>query len=335
VKAENNIIKYASKADYLKRAPTAPAEVIDASSSVEKKLTNKTDAKQKGLGEELKKGPKKVEKAIKDKVKEGASAGKHLITQAASSLANGLGINPLSVIPIPDIGISSSAPKAAAVKEAPENSIVNKPGIFFVKGFSVNPFSGDDEGLASMAENVPTAELFSWDNSDQIIDAIKSRPHTQPIILVGHGMGSDTIVDVANRLNDVEHGFMRVDLLVTMDSIGTDNDIIPQNVRENFNVISDADYLFNDGPNIARKKSMTAVTNELRMESHNELEVSPEVQFLVYEKINRSLMGVIERRDLKNTLNDQMKILRMHQLASPSSSSRIQSLLSNTPFLNS
>jgi pimeloyl-ACP methyl ester carboxylesterase len=210
---------------------------------------------------------------------------------------------------------------------------VNKPGIFFVKGFSINPFASSDDGLGAMVDNVPSSELFSWNNADELIEAISTRPHAQPIILVGHGMGSDTIVDVANRLNAVEHGFRRVDLLVTMDSVGTDNDIIPQNVKENFNVISDVDTLFNDGPNIARKKSMTKVENELRAESHSELEASPEVQFMIYEKINRSLMGAIERKDLKKTLNEQM--LGIHQLASPNSTAKIQNLLSSRPSVNS
>lgn len=334
MKTENDIIRYASKSDYLKRSPKVESPLISGVNAEASGGISKTSAQQKGL-EKIKDTPKKIEAAIKDKVKEGTSAGKHLISQAASSLAQGIGLNPLNLLPIPDIGISTvpSTSAQAPIKSAAQAALVNKPGIFFVKGFSINPFSGNDEGLGAMMENVPSSELFSWSDADKLIEAINTRPHAQPIILVGHGMGSDTIVDVANRLNAVEHGFRRVDLLVTMDSIGTDNDIIPQNVKENFNVISDADVLFNDGPNIARNKSMTKVANELRPESHNELEVSPEVQFMVYEKINRSLMGAIERRDLKKTLNDQM--LRIHQLASPNSIAKIQNLLSSTPSVNS
>ncbi len=339
MKTQSDVIHYASKADYLNRVPSVKGEAIDkakglAKDQLEKSASSvsKISKEKSAIGEDLEKikeAPKEVGKAVTDKVKEGASAGKHLLSQAVSSVANGLGVNPLSSLPIPSISTSKTVSKTSAPKVVAQNKLINKPGIFFVKGFSVNPFKADDVGLGAMASNIPSSKLYSWDNGDEIIKAINSRDPAQPIILVGHGMGSDTIVDVANRLNSDEHSFRKIDLLVTMDSVGTENDIIPQNVTENFNVISDGDYLFNDGPNVARKNSATAVTNELRAESHNEMELSQEVQFLVYEKINKSLMGAIEKRDLKKNLREQMEILNLFKLASPTSKQKIQKLISN------
>ena len=144
-------------------------------------------------------------------------------------------------------------------------------------------------------------------------------------------MGGDTIVDVANELNKVEHGFRQIDLLVTLDSIGSDNDIIPQNVRQNLNIISDEDYFFNDGPNIARKKEMTSVVNELRTEDHDELETAPEVQFLVYDKINSTLMNAIAKRDIKSAMtasaNLSQRAISSHQFPFEGSSPYFQNLL--------
>jgi hypothetical protein len=58
------------------------------------------------------------------------------------------------------------------------------------------------------------------------------------------------------------------------------------------------------------------VTNELFEANHNELETSPEIQFLVYEKINKTLMNAISERDFKAALKD--KIIDSHRLSSVS-----------------
>lgn len=331
VKADSkNMISYASKQDYLARRPSASALGNMDLSSVEK--VGKTESAQKGiekaasakevnpkdLGEDVKETLKEVPKKVKDKVVEGKSAGSHLISQAGSAILRGVSNLGIPGISAPNIEVNTTKAPEKVAKVSEEPRLINKPGIFFIKGFSLNPFESEEDGLGAMAKNIPTSKVFSWSDEDAVIDEIKKRPHTQPVILVGHGMGGDTAVSIANKLNHIDHGFRRVDLLVTMDSIGSDNDIIPQNVRENYNLISDQDFFFNDGPNIARKKAMTKVTNELLEENHNNMDSNPEIQFLVYEKINTALMDAIQMRDMKQKLGQQL--IGIHQRLSPTSS---------------
>lgn len=348
MKANNGIITYSSKADYLGRKPGVAKElaqkslksnlgetveqvakestktlkdtvsVSEAAAAKSEALKANPEKMPKDLKGKVKEGLKEIPNKVKDKVVEGKSAGEHLIGQAGSALARAVTGGALPGVSLPSFGSSSSvtegikAPKSDIVVK--EEGPVNTPGIFFIRGFSLNPFDDGQEGLGGMAKNIPTSQVFSWSDEDAVIEQIKRRPHTQPVVLVGHGMGGDTAVNIANRLNSMDHGFRRVDLLVTLDSVGTDNDIIPQNVRENYNLISDKDFLFNDGPNIARKKNLTKVTNELLEANHNELETSPEIQFLVYEKINKTLMNAISERDFKMALQD--KLIDSHKLTS-------------------
>jgi hypothetical protein len=335
VKADNGIIHYASKSDYLKRRPELVkkmaqksveeglvASAKEAPGALKESVSLSEEAKANGikpekLKDQVKKEASKVPEQIKEKVIEGKNAGTHLLTQAGSAVLRAVSGGALPGVSLPSFSSSPSAP--ATVQSSPgakkidgAEEMVNKPGIFFIRGFSLNPFENNEEGLGAMSANIPSSHVFSWSDGDSVIEEVKKRPPDQPIILVGHGMGGDTAVDIANRLNAVENGFRRVDLLVTLDSVGTDNDIIPQNVRENYNLISDQDFLLNDGPNIARKKNMTKVTNELLEANHDELEKSPEIQFLVYEKINRTLMNAIAVRDFKAALGE--KILASHRL---------------------
>jgi hypothetical protein len=348
VKTDNGIIHYSSKADYLSRKPALVKEAakkmvnegllekgattakgivgdeVSISQAAKEQAAGVKNLNSKGLGEEAKTSLKEIPNKIKDKVIEGKSAGQHLLAQAGSAVMNAVTGGALPGISLPSISIGKGA---GEVREAPkvkteENPLINKPGIFFVRGFSLNPFEGDDKGLGAMSANIPTSQVFKWNDEDAIIEQVLKRPPTQPIILVGHGMGGDTAVSVSNKLNSIDHGFRKVDLLVTLDSVGTDNDIIPQNVKENFNLISDRDYLFNDGPNIARKKGMTKVTNELLEANHNELETLPEIQFLVYEKVNQTLMNAIKEKDFKAALNQ--KLLDSHRLSSLASNPSLQ-----------
>ena len=137
--------------------------------------------------------------------------------------------------------------------------------------------------MEETAENIPGADAFSYRDHDEIIAEIKRRPVGQPIVLVGHSFGGDTAVEIAKDLNSMEHGFRKVDLLITMDSVGFDNDIIPINVSRNLNFIGDRDAFFNDGSNIARSTDKTEVLNELRSEDHTGIDDSEEVQFKVFE----------------------------------------------------
>ena len=182
--------------------------------------------------------------------------------------------------------------------------IKNSPGIFFLSGLEIKNLSSDDEGVRAMAKNLPRAEHFSWDDEDIVLQEINRRPINQPIILVGHSLGGDAVVNLANRLNSMEYGFRNIDLLVTLDSVGLDNDLIPQNVRENLNFIGDADIFFNDGPNIARDRERTLVMNELRREEHTGIDDSKDVQKKIFSKIASVLR---ENRDFNDLIKSFAK----------------------------
>jgi hypothetical protein len=286
MKTDSKIIHYASKQDYLSRVPSKVSSKLSMKGA--EKLSSPA-SKEKGLDD----AKKNVKEKVSEKVSEAKSAGSHLLGQAVSSALKSIPFPGLSSIPdIPDISIGDTA----GVKKVAEQEVVNKPGIYFIKSFDLNPFSSELGGLGAMKENIPGSEIFNWDEGEKLLDSIKSRAKDQPILIVGHGMGSDTAVDVANQLNTMERGFRKVDLLVTLNSVGTDNDIIPQNVKSNVNYISDEDSLFNDGPNVARNKVATKVSNDLFSENPNGFDTSPEVQFSLYEKINDVLLSAVKAK---------------------------------------
>ena len=176
----------------------------------------------------------------------------------------------------------------------------NRPGIFFLSGFDIQGLSSGDGGVGGMAENVPHGRHFSWEDEDRVLEEITQTPIKQPIILVGHSLGGDAAVNLANRLNSMEHGFRNVDLLVTLDSVGFDNDLIPPNVKRNLNFIGDEDVFFNDGPNIARDDFRTSVFNEIRSEKHTGIDDSKEVQKKIFSAISGTLS---ENRSFNELVN--------------------------------
>ncbi|MBT7608191.1 MAG: hypothetical protein HN576_00440 [Bacteriovoracaceae bacterium] len=166
--------------------------------------------------------------------------------------------------------------------------IIDKPAIFFIRGFEM--IGNDGGGMKEMSDHISDGKYFSWQDEDKMIEEIMKRPPSQPVILVGHGMGSDTAVQISNTLNSASHSFKRVDLLVTLDSVGFNNDIIPQNVVKNLNYITDGSTFLSDAPNIARKTEETDVINHLSSEDHNDLIGSSDVQFKVFSSIQNAMM---------------------------------------------
>ncbi|MFT6632424.1 MAG: hypothetical protein ACJAS4_002387 [Bacteriovoracaceae bacterium] len=170
---------------------------------------------------------------------------------------------------------------------------VEKPGIYFVSGFDwfgASSVKGNYDGISDMAEAIEGAEHYAWDEKDEIIKDIKKRKLDQPIVLVGHSFGGDGIVEIAQELNTIENGFRKIDLLVTLDSVGMDNDFIPQNVKKNINYIAQGPYKFlNDGPNIALNYKRTEVENYLRHEEHADLDDATDVQITILEEIEKLL----------------------------------------------
>lgn len=170
---------------------------------------------------------------------------------------------------------------------------IQKPGVYFVSGFDwfgASSVKGNYDGIKDMADAVEGAKHFSWDQQDEIIKDIMKRKPDEPVILVGHSFGGDGIVEIANELNTIENGFRKIDLMVTLDSVGFDNDFIPQNVKKNLNYIAQGPYDFlNDGPNLARNYQMSDVQNYLRNEEHSDLDDSTEIQMRILDEIDKIL----------------------------------------------
>lgn len=167
---------------------------------------------------------------------------------------------------------------------------LKSPGIFFVSGFDwfgASSVKGNYDGIRDMAEAVEGARHYAWDQQEEILEQIKKRDPNVPLILVGHSFGGDAVVEIAQELNTIENGFRKVDLMVTLDSVGLDNDIIPQNVKKNLNYLAQGNGLINDGPNIAANYQRSEVTNYLRHEAHAELDDTTDIQVAVLEAISK------------------------------------------------
>ena len=287
-----NTIKYASYKDYINRRPTTLNKSVDQSNnqSGQKIEDSKVEISEEAKSENVKNQNSKASsngnlaKNVVDTVVNGATKGV-IVAAKAASVTNLI------------------KPKISETQKAKFHSkakTINKPGIFFISGMqfglsnSLGSSSSNDTGLKTMSEYISGAEHFKWDDKDELLAEIEKRPTHQPIIMVGHSLGGDLAVEVANELNNLSHGFRKVDLIVTLDSVGFNNDIIPQNVRKNLNFIGEKDFLYNDGPNIPRDTGYTKVTNELRSEAHTELDDSYEVQFKIFENINNVLLDKFE-----------------------------------------
>jgi len=180
----------------------------------------------------------------------------------------------------------------------------NRPGVFFLSGFDFQGLSSGDGGVGAMAKNVPHGKHFSWEDEERVLEEVKKIPIQQPLILVGHSLGGDAVVNLANRLNSMEHGFRNIDLLVTLDSVGFNNDLIPSNVKRNLNFIGDEDVFFNDGPNIARDGGRTKVFNEIRSEKHTGIDDSKEVQKKIFSAISGTLFENRQFNELVNRYSE-------------------------------
>jgi hypothetical protein len=186
----------------------------------------------------------------------------------------------------------SSAEKALKIHSKKFGN-VKKPGVYFMSGFDwfgASSVKGNYDGIRDMGEAIEGAKNFSWSEQDEVIEDIKKRKLDQPIVLVGHSFGGDGVVEIAQKLNTIENGFRQIDLLVTLDSVGIDNDFIPQNVKKNLNYLAQGPYaILNDGPNIAINYQRTAVENYLRPEEHADLDDATDVQIQILEEIENVL----------------------------------------------
>lgn len=279
------------------------------------KIAEKITEKSNELGSKLKEGVKKTGEAIKDGAKAYIDSNVSTITNAIS-----VGQNVASGVTKTLFDIAPSSSKSAPIekeekeekkdekkiekkeKEKPVQTTlykkhlrrvnndekdlkpINRPAIFFIKGFGMFS-SNNDDGLEEMSGAYKNGKVFDWDEKERMIHEISRRPKEQPVILVGHSYGADTAVEIANELNSLDKRFRKVDLLVTMDSVGRNNDIVPENVRHNMNIITESMF-FGDEPNIARDSKKTLVTNDLRPEGHTEIDNKASIQSEIINAID-------------------------------------------------
>lgn len=218
-------------------------------------------------------------------------------------------ISSLPTPSLPDIAISSqtkevvSRPKEkSSVEKVTEKKVEflsRRPNIFFIKGlesfsFTVSTSSGSYDGIERMADALPGSRVYGWDQKDEMIKEIKKSAPEAPVILVGHSLGGDTAIEIAEELNTLEHGFRNVEYLVSLDAFGSDHDIIPQNVKEHLNIFGETSYFLNDGPHVARRHDKTQVTNILSSLDHTDIDDSKEVQFDIVETIQKLLSKPVD-----------------------------------------
>ena len=184
-------------------------------------------------------------------------------------------------------------PDIPEIKKEVKAGSLKKPLVVFIKGLDFFSSPSKSErgyaGVGKMAEAIEGARIYGWDQKDEIIEEVVKTHPDYPVIFVGHSLGGDTAVEIADELDSLEHKFRKVDLLVTIDSVGFKNDIIPQNVKTHFNVFGENDYFFNDDPHVARRSEKTSVTNILSPLDHTDLDDDKEVQFEIVSLIQKSL----------------------------------------------
>ena len=318
MKTGTDVRHYKSHADYLQNRGNSAAKNISkevGKSSVAENVADKV---------ELSKDAKETKSNIKDKAKdtlkengkEIEAASKHLLKDAASVAKN--------AVNMPGIGtavdiISSILPDNEIVEDvkeviSPKEKLGVKDGarLIFVSGLHLAGISSDDEGLSAMARELEGAEHFSWKDEEKILTEIRSTPKEEPVVLIGHSLGGDAVVNIANKLNTFSNGFRKVDLLVTLDSVGFNNDIIPKNVKKNINYIGDKDAFFNDGPNIARDNLKTEVVNNLRRESHTEIDDSSEVKETIHSEISSILVMKSKEREQEQLMKSFLAKMMAH-----------------------
>jgi hypothetical protein len=183
--------------------------------------------------------------------------------------------------------------KTEEIKPEVKAGSIKKPAILFVKGLDIfsspSTSEGGYAGVGKMAEAVEGSRMYGWDQHDEIVDHLKKIHKDQPIILVGHSFGGDTAHEVADSLDSLEHGFRKVDLLITIDSVGASHDVIPQNVKNHLNVFGENNFFLSDGPHVARRHEMTKVKNILSPLDHTDLDDNKEIQYEIVNLINETL----------------------------------------------
>jgi hypothetical protein len=170
---------------------------------------------------------------------------------------------------------------------------LKKPAIIFIKGLDVfsSPLKseGGYAGVGRIAEAIEGSRIYGWDQKDEIIEEIKKVHKDYPVVLVGHSLGGDTAIEIADELDSLKENFRKVDLLVTVDAIGFSHSIIPQNVKQHLNVFGENSLVLNDGPHVARRDEKTNVRNILSPLDHTDIDDDKEIQYEIVDLIQKTI----------------------------------------------
>jgi len=270
-------------------------------SKVTEKPTIKTNSNLSDLKPFGKKTEEKIPKKIAEEKAEISNAAKNLNQVKEEGLKTNEALNAtdasekatevakkLATVPLLPLGTPKITSKAIDT-QATKMHYIKKPAVIFIEGFSAFGISNGD-GIREMSEQIENSKLFSWDQKNLIMKEIHKHAPDQPLILVGHSFGGDTAVEIANELNQLKNQFRNIDLLVSVDSVGFNNKIIPINVKRNLNFFQEGIIpLLHGDPNAPRNTEHTEVINELRNELHSRVEDSPEVQFKIFDLIKKTL----------------------------------------------
>jgi hypothetical protein len=206
---------------------------------------------------------------------------------------------PTPSVSVPDLPEVKEKPRPKKLEEIKKPEIkegsVKRPAIFFLKGLDVFSSPSNSErgyaGLGRIAESIEGSRLYGWDQKDEVIKEIRKIHPDYPVILVGHSLGGDTAIEIADELDSLKQHFRPVDLLVTIDAVGFSHDIIPQNVKQHLNVFGEKSFVLNDGPHVARREEKTVVRNILSPLDHTEIDDDREVQFEIVSLIQKTVRG--------------------------------------------
>lgn len=216
--------------------------------------------------------------------------------EGAKEVAEVLASSPVLPIGIP-AGASlkkDGSPKIKDVKNEIKNiKKLDKPALIFIEGFEL--FSSGGNGIKDMADAFNAhsnlkAKHFSWRDKDGILSEIKRHQDKQPVVLVGHSFGADTAVEIANELNDLSHGYRPIDLLITLDAVGFNHHVIPVNVKRNLNLFAEGRVpMLHGTAHVAKNPKLTEIHNELKSETHREIDDSRDIQFEIFNEIKSLL----------------------------------------------
>jgi hypothetical protein len=170
---------------------------------------------------------------------------------------------------------------------------LKRPAIVFIKGLDIfsspSASEGGYAGVGRIAESIEGSRIYGWDQKEEVLKFIKQTHKDYPVILVGHSLGGDTAIEIADELDSLKDGFRKVDLLITIDAVGFSHDIIPQNVKKHLNVFGESSGFLNDGPHVARREDKTHVRNILSPLDHTEIDDDREIQFEIVNLIQEAV----------------------------------------------